>query len=158
MKLKDIKTAQDVKQDYIDKRNELEKWINKAVPLLQARLDQGFKLKADGSLFASVQKDIDVILLTAPFRAFLKCSYGNIALNCDITSVASVPDANGYHGARYIKRYFYLWANDKTTEFTPYKRVTMKQYQFAIGQSLVNRDKIADLQRQQDSLKSKFDL
>lgn len=122
-----------IKQNYIDKRNELTMFINQVTPLLIARLAEGFKVKNDYSFYTRDSKELRSIIAACKpsgsnIRAYIKESEYSIYLYVDASY------RTGEYGCAYINRSIYLGEgtnkpfNRKLVEFEPSRLVELADY------------------------------
>lgn len=97
--------------------NIVAEYCNKVIPLLQARLNAGFKIKTTAAEFYEKdRKDITAIKQSAPvFRATIKIKDSAIWITVDHTFQVSE------YGCCYYKKEFCLWDRnlDKECAFVP---------------------------------------
>lgn len=129
--------------------NTLNSWVNTVYPQFVREIKKGYKVKADGSLFAKDKPRFKSILDTKPFRAYLDYSkHSGLILVCDITY------KTGEYSCNYYKHRIYL-----EQDFTPLRTdYTAKVIEAAMLEIRTLEAKKAKLRTQQEALRLEFDI
>jgi len=134
---------------YVKARNELEQWCNTAIPQVLAELNKGYALnQAKTQLFKKDTNRIKPIITTdrdkTRISAYLDVSEYSIYLKVRTHAPVDRNDKNGVFGSHYIEESIYLATpnnRERTANFTPFKRVTVKQIQSARAKLQQLKDK-----------------
>ena len=137
--------------------NTLNGYLNKVVPLIHERLAKGYKITQDGGLFKKDRVDIGKILgenkPIKTIRAYLDSSYASTTwLVIDI----HYHEEKDSHYVVYIKDSVRLFAGDHLITYCG--RPTYEEYDVedAHGELAILDTKINLLNRQRDTIKSKY--
>tara|TARA_R100000654_G_scaffold4947_1_gene14291 strand:+ start:153 stop:659 length:507 start_codon:yes stop_codon:yes gene_type:complete len=100
-------------QNRIKATNQLNKYINKTIPLIMEVLKDGIELKKDGSLFKKQQDKIDNIIgydvRPKNIRCYIDSSIHSAWLRIDIRY--DNESDQKFYSSSYIKDHAYLWTN-----------------------------------------------
>ena len=148
-----------VEQNYIDCNNTLAAYLNSVFPLFIARLEEGFKVKSDYSLYKKDSDDIKAIFVNEPYiRTFLQVSEYSIYLDVDHTY------QTGEYSCTYLKRS--IWVGDgagkteerRVVEFKPLTLKSMASYKANLQEYKQLQIKESELKRKLAKLKLELDI
>ena len=147
-----------VQIDRINNTNILNKYLNKTMIKINNRLEKGYNLKKNGSLYEKDHKDIyNIINKNKPknIRCFINSTKYSSWLQTDIYYSSQSDYDPAMQHTTYIKQDLYLF--DTSTDFKSnnhkFKTKTNKQIQTALNKKIKLQNKIENLQSELSKLK-----
>ena len=145
--------------DRIKNTNILNKYINKTMIKINKRLEKGYNLKKDGSLYEKDHKDIyNIINKNKPrnIRCFINSNKYSSWLQTDIYYSSKSDYDHSMMHTTYIKQDLYLFDTEKEFKSNnhKFKTKTNKQIQTALSKKIKLQNKIENLQSELSKLQS----
>jgi hypothetical protein len=131
----------------IEAVNTLHDQINKVIPLILTRLNQGFKVNKDFQLYKKDKEDIEKILLTQKnIRMYVRSDKYSIQLHGDIYYPIDV------HTVEYYKYNIYLFDGDMKGNYKEFPFIVPLKSDYKIFDILLRQNAIEELEQEKDTI------